>query len=204
MSNQLPIDDERLSAFLDDELSREERAQIELLLEQREDYRNALEELRSVRSVLKSLPGPALSAEFADRVRTQVQAVDPTATSKEAGNETAKEITPARKGGFQSYIWPLAALAALVLAMLTLPSILSSNRNVATNIKSSAAAADSLELDRAEAQDGMEQQALASDEVSLDDFAPAEAMNEEFDSACLLYTSPSPRDKRQSRMPSSA
>ena len=26
----------------------------------------------------------------------------------------------------------------------------------------------------------------------------------EYDAACLLYTSPSPRDKRQSRMPSSA
>ena len=28
--------------------------------------------------------------------------------------------------------------------------------------------------------------------------------DEEFSNACLLYTSPSPRDKRQSRMPSSA
>ena len=27
---------------------------------------------------------------------------------------------------------------------------------------------------------------------------------EEFEPCCLLYTSPSPRDKRQSRMPSSA
>ena len=30
------------------------------------------------------------------------------------------------------------------------------------------------------------------------------ALHPECDSACLLYTSPSPRDKRQSRMPSSA
>ena len=30
------------------------------------------------------------------------------------------------------------------------------------------------------------------------------AESDRFDSNCLLYTSPSPRDKRQSRMPSSA
>ena len=40
------------------------------------------------------------------------------------------------------------------------------------------------------------------DIASLNEF---EAPDEEFDeNACLLYTSPSPRDKRQSRMPSSA
>ena len=32
----------------------------------------------------------------------------------------------------------------------------------------------------------------------------AESGFDTFDMACLLYTSPSPRDKRQSRMPSSA
>ena len=31
-----------------------------------------------------------------------------------------------------------------------------------------------------------------------------EFVNNAFDNGCLLYTSPSPRDKRQSRMPSSA
>ena len=34
--------------------------------------------------------------------------------------------------------------------------------------------------------------------------ASAEALNIPRSYACLLYTSPSPRDKRQSRMPSSA
>ena len=32
----------------------------------------------------------------------------------------------------------------------------------------------------------------------------AEKINDEWVTHCLLYTSPSPRDKRQSRMPSSA
>ena len=33
---------------------------------------------------------------------------------------------------------------------------------------------------------------------------PSQPIEEEWDDVCLLYTSPSPRDKRQSRMPSSA
>ena len=41
--------------------------------------------------------------------------------------------------------------------------------------------------------------------VSLDDLLPeAFATVREAAKSCLLYTSPSPRDKRQSRMPSSA
>ena len=36
------------------------------------------------------------------------------------------------------------------------------------------------------------------------DFVPKVKLEVAVDSACLLYTSPSPRDKRQSRMPSSA
>lgn len=149
MNNQLPIDDERLSAFLDDELSREERTQIESLIEQREDYRAALDELRNVRAAMKSLPAVALSADFEDRVRTQVLAGSQ-AKSQQSGSESTREITPVRKGGFQSYIWPLAAIAALVLAMLTLPSILSSNRNVAKqDATKSSAVAESMGLDGA-------------------------------------------------------
>ena len=42
--------------------------------------------------------------------------------------------------------------------------------------------------------------------VTLKEFKPGNAINFgiENSSGCLLYTSPSPRDKRQSRMPSSA
>ena len=39
--------------------------------------------------------------------------------------------------------------------------------------------------------------------MSLEMWTAVETILDEFES-CLLYTSPSPRDKRQSRMPSSA
>ena len=49
---------------------------------------------------------------------------------------------------------------------------------------------------------------LAAMCCQADEDCPSEYRTEHFrstmDDACLLYTSPSPRDKRQSRMPSSA
>ncbi len=171
------MNDERLSAYLDDELSREERAQIESLLEQREDYRTALEELRSVRAALKSLTGFAAPVDsqapdgFAERVRAEVQATASSVAtgangesgqdksgqnesgSAESGNGSTIHVTPARKkGGFQSYIGPLAALAALILALLTVPSILHSNRNVAKNASLKSEAAASVDRDEVEEQ----------------------------------------------------
>ena len=43
---------------------------------------------------------------------------------------------------------------------------------------------------------------LEGEEVKFD--SPRDALAREANRICLLYTSPSPRDKRQSRMPSSA
>ena len=47
-------------------------------------------------------------------------------------------------------------------------------------------------------------QSLPKDAVPMDVLRTAVSMLGIFDDSCLLYTSPSPRDKRQSRMPSSA
>ena len=45
----------------------------------------------------------------------------------------------------------------------------------------------------------------ANDQSAVDDaFNSVDVSGDEEMSTCLLYTSPSPRDKRQSRMPSSA
>ena len=45
---------------------------------------------------------------------------------------------------------------------------------------------------------------ILNDDSSSTAVAQLRAMNEANNITCLLYTSPSPRDKRQSRMPSSA
>src|SRR5437763_13792156 len=66
MTREFP--DELLSAFLDDELSPAERAQVEKHLATSEADRQLLTDLKSLRSDLASLPQAAVSPDFADRV----------------------------------------------------------------------------------------------------------------------------------------
>ena len=48
------------------------------------------------------------------------------------------------------------------------------------------------------------QQQSSKPEIAMPDFSRLQQLKQPAPKACLLYTSPSPRDKRQSRMPSSA
>src|SRR5437763_15714566 len=66
MTREFP--DELLSAFLDDELSPAERAQVEKHLATSEADRQLLAELKSLRTDLTSLPKATVSPDFADRV----------------------------------------------------------------------------------------------------------------------------------------
>jgi hypothetical protein len=60
--------DERISAFLDDELSAEDRALIERELAENADLRQAVEELRALRTGLQALPRHRLETNIAERV----------------------------------------------------------------------------------------------------------------------------------------
>ncbi|MEX2121233.1 MAG: zf-HC2 domain-containing protein [Pirellulales bacterium] len=60
--------DELLSAYLDDELSADERARVERLLAEQPESRALLEDLRALRSGLESLPRHRLEGNFAERV----------------------------------------------------------------------------------------------------------------------------------------
>lgn len=59
------IPEEWLSAYLDDELSQEERDQVETALEASPPLRMQLDELRQVSDLLRGLPNPQLAAGFA-------------------------------------------------------------------------------------------------------------------------------------------
>ncbi len=62
------LTDELISAYLDDELSLDERKQVEELLMDSAEHRRMFEELRALRQGLHSLPKHRLDADFARRV----------------------------------------------------------------------------------------------------------------------------------------
>lgn len=66
-------DDELISAYLDDELSAEERAYVERLLVERPEARRLLDELRGVRESLQALPSYRLEPDFGAAVLRQAE-----------------------------------------------------------------------------------------------------------------------------------
>ena len=66
-------DEELISAFLDDELSAEERVRAEQLLVERADLRRLLDELRGLREGLQALPTYALGDEFGPLVMRRAE-----------------------------------------------------------------------------------------------------------------------------------
>lgn len=66
-------DEELISAFLDDELSPEERLRAEQLLTERADLRRLLDDLRGLREGLQALPGYALGEDFGSLVMRRAE-----------------------------------------------------------------------------------------------------------------------------------
>src|SRR5688572_9575671 len=103
--------DELLSAYLDGEVTAEERAAVEARLAASEADRRLLDELQALRGEFQSLPKAAVAEDFADRVvRAAVAA---------KGSEAA-QVTPAanRSSAKRSFHWSyLAAAVALGVAV---------------------------------------------------------------------------------------
>ncbi|MBN8626019.1 MAG: zf-HC2 domain-containing protein [Planctomycetes bacterium] len=130
-------DEELISAYLDDELSAEERVRAEQLLTERADLRRLLEELRSVREGLQSLPAYALGDDFSSLVFKRAErevlkdGADSTSSSTAARATADEPVAPAKPltgedrrthGGNGDYRhswrplgWAIAALAAAVV-----------------------------------------------------------------------------------------
>lgn len=93
-------DDELISAYLDDELSREERLRAEQLLLDRADLRRLFEELRGLRQGLRSLPKFSLGEEFSAAVlrkaeRSVLQSNLPAAESGVEADASKRTEAPA-------------------------------------------------------------------------------------------------------------
>jgi negative regulator of sigma E activity len=133
MQNQ--FSDELISAYLDGEVTADERAQVEQTLRDSSEHRHMYDELRTLRSSLQSLPRCQLDEGFSDRVlrRAERAMLEPVAVAgygDETINHTAVgSVQPASRAGrhtlskpWYAAIWVSAVVAAaLVLALFVMP-----------------------------------------------------------------------------------
>lgn len=98
--------DELLSAYLDNELSLPERAEVERLLSSEIDAQRSLNELRAVRRAVKCLPTERAPATLTASVARRLESLRSNTTSSVAGT----------RDGFNTrrWAWPLAAIAAAI------------------------------------------------------------------------------------------
>ncbi|MCE9606603.1 MAG: hypothetical protein K8U03_17070 [Planctomycetia bacterium] len=121
-------DDELISAYLDDELSREERLRAEQLLLDRPDLRRLFEELRGLREGLKSLPKFSLGDEFVpavlrnaersvlrgeDGLRGVAAGVQPDEATKSVSNGPTPLPAPAAPAPIVERAVPIATAASI-------------------------------------------------------------------------------------------
>lgn len=116
--------EELISAYLDNELSSEERREVEAWLAESADARKMLEDLRGLSSDLKSLPQYRVERDLAGEVLRQSERTvlaGPARQVAVAAPSVRMESTPAPRGwnrgaGWRRLAWPaVAAAAALVI-----------------------------------------------------------------------------------------
>lgn len=134
--NDIP-QDELLSAYLDNELAPEERAEVERMLEENPASRQLLEELKSLRTAVQSLPRESLGQDFSKQVmqmaersvlagNSQSDGVAPAASPQTSRGENKIDIRRDGQGDWrQRMIRPLAfaslAIAAALMLMILQP-----------------------------------------------------------------------------------
>jgi len=140
MTNPDKFTDELISAYLDGELSAEERAEVENTLIESEECRKLFGQLKSIQADLKSLPNHRLDDDFYQRVLRQAERqsladTDNVQDSPGAGGSairpvaTDNHVTRPRFGG---WFWTAAALAASLLLVVTLNPPWSKNSDLAS------------------------------------------------------------------------
>ncbi|HVA51818.1 MAG TPA: zf-HC2 domain-containing protein [Pirellulales bacterium] len=133
--------DELLSAYLDGELTADERARVERMLAEQPESRQLLDELRAMKTSLERMPRTRLGHDFADQVLRQAEKELLTTGGAEAADgdgESKVELSERdeRRGGFtwqrmrRPLIWASLTLAA-GLAIMFLDRDRAARRQVA-------------------------------------------------------------------------
>ena len=117
------ISDELISAYLDGELDSRQHAQVEQLLDSEPRYQQMLEELRTLRETLQSVPRRRLDAGFHERVLRKAEQRSAAATQvTPAGKSASGDGRGRPSGGFlRGLVWAAAAVAAAILLSILGP-----------------------------------------------------------------------------------
>lgn len=134
-----PLPDEFLSAYLDGELTPEERARVERALAENAEQRRLLEELEAVRGKLQGMPVHQPPAALADRIlrraeemvrdRNGAGRVGPSAVHASAASAERNGRGNAGGGGGFSLPWRRLAVAGAAIAASLLLVVLALNTN---------------------------------------------------------------------------
>ena len=123
MSNHSPqFTDELIRAYLDGELSTEERQRVEQVMEQEPRYRQMFDELKALRESLQTLPSYQLDNDFhtrvLDRALNQTPEIDAAAIDTTAPPTTNSPLLSWRGASWRRFFWAGMAIAAAVLIMV--------------------------------------------------------------------------------------
>lgn len=116
------FDDELLSAYLDDELAPDERAQVEARLGTDPAARRMLDQLRAVSQAVRSLPQESVGADLRDVILRRAQDAKPDAKSQPFEAERAMPRWTVGRSA-RGWVWAGLAVAAALLIMVYQPGV---------------------------------------------------------------------------------
>src|SRR4029079_16872297 len=117
---QPELDDELLSAYLDGELTAEERAAVEARLANYPEAQHLLHQLRSVSQSVQMLPLEGVGRDLSGEILRRVEAKKSGSLGAGGGSSTIGEVTPRLPifGSRRSWIWATLAVAAGLMIMV--------------------------------------------------------------------------------------
>lgn len=147
MASELP-QQELLSAYLDDELSQQQRAQVEAMLASDTRYAELLDQWKRQRQQLTELSRFNLGGDFTDRLLEQIGSLAATPTAAARDDTTAVANMASKPINWRLVGAALASLAALLLILISVfPGPLESNQQVARHDTAEFAVPDASGLD---------------------------------------------------------
>lgn len=166
-----------LSAYLDGELSADERAQVEQLLATSAEARQLVDELRAIRAGLQALPQHRLEPDFAKQVLRRAEQEQQVSNAPPNEISTTPTWRPTVLRSWRGIGWSIAALAAAVIIMVATRKDEQGDRQVARNGGISQVASNEAKVAQKLAADRLEKQMQPSAA------APASVAKEEISAA---------------------